>query len=111
MIAQTPNPPYYAVIFTSVRSSVDDGYEEMAKRMVELAKEQEGFLGAESVRDNLGITVSYWQNLESIATWKMNIEHRLAQRNGREKWYSAYKIRIALVEHDYGFEQQNRLSP
>jgi len=103
MIAKTPRPPYYAVIFSSVRTSFGDGYVEMAERMIELARQQEGFLGAESARNNLGITVSYWQNLESIANWKKNIEHQLAQRFGREKWYSAYKTRIALVERDYGF--------
>lgn len=103
MIAKTPAPPYYAFIFSSVRTAVDDGYAEMAGRMLELAQQQDGFLGAESVRNNLGITVSYWQNLESIANWKKNIEHQLAQRRGREKWYSAYKTRIALVERDSGF--------
>ncbi|RKD86497.1 antibiotic biosynthesis monooxygenase family protein [Mangrovibacterium diazotrophicum] len=103
MIAKTPTPPYYAVIFSSVRTSVVDGYVEMAERMLELAQQQKGFLGAESARNNLGITVSYWQNLESIANWKKNIEHQMAQCYGREKWYSAYKTRIALVERDYGF--------
>ena len=105
MIANTPPPPYYAVIFSSVRTSVDDGYVEMAERMIELAQQQEGFLGAESARNNLGITVSYWQNLESITNWKKNIDHQLAQKHGREKWYAAYKVRIALVERDYGFER------
>lgn len=105
MIAKTPKPPYYAVIFSSVRAGADDGYEEMAERMVQLAEQQAGFLGVESVRNNLGITVSYWQNLESISNWKKNIDHQLAQKYGREKWYAAYKVRIALVERDYGFER------
>ncbi|MBL7805576.1 MAG: antibiotic biosynthesis monooxygenase [Saprospiraceae bacterium] len=105
MIANTPAPPYYAVIFTSIRTEVDKGYEEMANRMVELAALQPGFLGIESARDSLGISVSYWDSLENIRQWKLVAEHRLAQELGRADWYSAYKTRICLVERDYGFER------
>ncbi|OOV88364.1 antibiotic biosynthesis monooxygenase family protein [Oceanospirillum linum] len=101
-IAQTPQPPYYAVIFTNQRTESDDGYGAMADRMVELAAEQPGFLGVESVRDGLGITVSYWENLDSIKYWKQNAEHKEAQRLGHEKWYASFKLRIAKVERDYG---------
>jgi heme-degrading monooxygenase HmoA len=103
MIAKTPPPPYYAVIFTSVRTETDEGYGGMARHMVELAAGQPGFLGVESARNELGITVSYWASLEAIRDWKAHSEHLLAQRFGREKWYSAYKTRICLVERDYGF--------
>lgn len=101
-IAATPEPPYYAVIFTSRRTADDNGYAETAARMVELAAEQPGFLGVESAREELGITVSYWSDLESIKAWKANIEHREAQRRGREHWYSSFKARISRVERDYG---------
>ena len=101
-IAKTPNPPYYAVIFSSLRSDDTDGYEETAARMVELAAQQPGFLGVESVREELGITVSYWSDLDSIKRWKSNSEHQLAQKMGMDKWYSSYKTRIARVERDYG---------
>lgn len=103
MIAKTPSPPYYAVIFTSVKSPEDEGYAAMAKRMEELAKAQPGYLGFESARTALGISVSYWKDLQSISQWKNNAEHLLAQQLGREKWYSAYHIRIAKVERDYSF--------
>jgi heme-degrading monooxygenase HmoA len=96
-IASTPKPPYYAVIFTSLRTDGDEGYAAMADRMVELASQQPGFLGIESVRENLGITVSYWDSLEAI-----NLEHQEAQKSGRERWYSSFKIRIAKVEREYG---------
>ncbi|MBV1787623.1 antibiotic biosynthesis monooxygenase [Marinobacterium sp. D7] len=102
LIAQTPEPPYYAVVFTSVRTEGDNGYGEMAARMVELASQQPGFLGVESAREEVGITVSYWSDLESIRNWKANLEHQLAQKLGREQWYSAFKTRIAKVERDYG---------
>ncbi|MEB8285450.1 antibiotic biosynthesis monooxygenase [Aeromonas veronii] len=102
MIANTPEPPYYAVIFTSLRTDEDAGYGAMAERMVELAQQQSGFLGMESARDGVGITVSYWRDLESIRHWKAELEHKEAQRLGREKWYSAFKTRIARVERDYG---------
>lgn len=101
-IANTPKPPYYAVIFTSLRTDIDQGYAEMARRMVELASRQPGFLGVESAREEVGITVSYWADLESIKAWKADIEHREAQRLGRELWYSAFKTRICKVERDYG---------
>jgi heme-degrading monooxygenase HmoA len=105
MIASTPAPPYYAVIFTSIKSDEHDGYEEMSEKMMQLARQQEGFLGVESARNDTGITVSYWKNLSSIKTWKKHTEHLFAQQLGREKWYRLYKTRICLVERDYGFEK------
>lgn len=104
MIAQTPEPPYYAVIFTSVRTEGDNGYAEMADHMVELARQQDGFLGVESARNEVGITVSYWRDLESIRKWKENAEHSFAREKGRQEWYSCFKTRVAKVERDYGFE-------
>lgn len=101
LIANTPEPPYYAVIFTSMRTEVDQGYGAMAEKMVELVQQQPGFLGVESAREEVGITVSYWADLESIKQWKNNIQHQAAQKLGREKWYAALKTRIAKVERDY----------
>lgn len=101
-IARTPRPPYYAVIFTSLRTTRDAGYAEMAERMAELAAQQPGYLGLESVRDDLGISVSYWADLDSIRNWKENLEHREAQRLGREQWYASFRLRIARVERDFG---------
>ncbi len=101
LIAQTPPPPYYAVIFTNTRTEGDHGYGAMAERMVELAAQQPGFLGAESARNEVGITVSYWKDLESIRAWKANAEHLEAQRLGHAQWYSAFTTRIARVERDY----------
>lgn len=106
MFAQTPPPPYYAVIFTSVLTAETEGYDAMALKMVELAKEQKGFLGYESSRTDIGITVSYWDNLDAIKTWKENLDHKQAQNLGKEKWYQSYKIRIAKVERDYDFNNQ-----
>jgi heme-degrading monooxygenase HmoA len=102
LIAKTPIPPYYAVIFTSHRTDGDNGYGEMAERMVALASKQPGFLGVESAREEVGITVSYWSDLESIRNWKANLEHQEAQKLGHEKWYSSFKTRISRVERDYG---------
>lgn len=108
MIAKTPAPPYYAVIFTSLKTTADEGYAAMSGRMAELAKQQPGYLGHESARDGLGITVSYWQSLEAIKNWKAVAEHAEAQRKGIQQWYSAYKTRICLVERDYGFEKEQQ---
>jgi heme-degrading monooxygenase HmoA len=105
MIASTPAPPYYAVIFTSIRTDVDEGYEEMSIKMLELAQQQPGYLGVESARNETGITVSYWKDLQSIRQWKHQTDHLLAQQLGRQKWYEAYKTRICFVERDYGFEK------
>ncbi len=106
MIAQTPQAPYYAVIFSTLRTDVDDGYLETAHRMEELAKEQEGYLGIESVREELGVTVSYWKSLEAITKWKNNAEHTIAREKGRKLWYKEYKLRICKVERDYEFKKQ-----
>ncbi|HLL96195.1 MAG TPA: antibiotic biosynthesis monooxygenase [Spirosoma sp.] len=105
MIAQTPEPPYYAVIFSSVRTDVDEGYASMADRMVELAHGQPGFLGIESARNELGITVSYWNSLSAIRSWRQHAEHLIAQQTGRDRWYEAYKTRICKVDRDYEFER------
>jgi heme-degrading monooxygenase HmoA len=103
MIAQTPKPPYYAVIFTSERTGIVEGYADTADKMVALASQQPGYLGHESARDGLGITVSYWESLDAIRNWKQQSEHLVAQQKGRDQWYSHYKTRICLVERDYGF--------
>jgi len=102
-MAKTPEPPYYAVIFSSKRTDVDEGYGTVAQRMVELASGQPGFLGVESARgtDGFGITVSYWTTLEAIAAWRAQGEHRIAQTNGRRKWYEHFEVRVAHVERAY----------
>jgi heme-degrading monooxygenase HmoA len=102
--ALLPEPPYYSVIFSSQRTSVENGYGQMADRMVELAAGQPGFLGLESARDNngFGITVSYWTSLQAIAEWRSQAEHRIAQETGKALWYQHYELRIARVERAYG---------
>ena len=102
--AVTPVPPYFAVIFSSTRTPGDQGYGEMADRMVELAARQPGFLGVESARgqDGFGITVSYWESEAAIAAWRGQLEHRQAQQLGLERWYDHFEIRVARVERAHG---------
>ncbi len=95
--------PYYAVIFTSLRTEGDNGYAAMAEEMEQLAQQQPGYLGIESARNELGITVSYWASLEAIKNWKANLDHLEAQKKGRTTWYSQYKVRICKVEREYEF--------
>lgn len=95
--------PYYAVIFTSTRTSGDKGYRLMSRQMEELAKNQPGYLGFESANDEIGISVSYWENLEYISKWKSNLKHMAAQELGKKEWYKWYKIRICIVEKEYEF--------
>ena len=97
--------PYYAVIFTNTRTDGDNGYAEMAVDMQETAKQQPGYLGFESARDEIGISVSYWESLEAIANWKSHAEHLIAQKRGIKDWYSWYKVRICLVEREYEFKR------
>ena len=92
-----PTSPYYAVIFTSISSDQQQGYAEMAKKMEELAQNQAGFLGMDSARDQLGITVSYWESLEAIDAWRKNSNHRVAKALGKKKWYSSYDLKICKV--------------
>jgi heme-degrading monooxygenase HmoA len=105
-IALTPDPPYVAVIFTSLRTEVEDGYAEAAARMEALAREQPGFLGVESARSGVGITVSYWESEEHARAWKRVAEHIAVQREGRTRWYSAYTVRIAHVAREYRCERE-----
>ncbi|WP_088070908.1 antibiotic biosynthesis monooxygenase family protein [Gottfriedia luciferensis] len=103
--AKTPTPPYYAVIFSSIRTDGDNGYGKMSEKMVELASTQKGFLGIESARDQeIGITVSYWDSLEAIKSWKEHATHRLAQNRGKKDWYESFAIRVCKVERDSFFE-------
>ncbi|WP_339201957.1 antibiotic biosynthesis monooxygenase [Paenibacillus sp. FSL P2-0322] len=104
-IAKTPRPPYYAAIFTSERTEGDGGYGVMGDKMVELAAQQPGFLGVESVRDHngVGITVSYWESLDAIKNWKYNELHKVAQEKGKSEWYKTFGLRVSKVERDYFF--------
>lgn len=95
--------PYYVVIFTSTQTDDTEGYSEMAEKMETLARHQEGFIGIESARNTIGITVSYWKSLEAIKNWKANTEHLLAQQKGREQWYNWYNVKICKVEREYEF--------
>ena len=99
-------PPYYAVIFTSKQSDSVDGYSEMAEKMDMLAKQQDGYLGMDSARNNIGITISYWSSLEAIKNWKANSEHLLAQQKGIGQWYKWYNVKICKVEREYAFEHK-----
>jgi heme-degrading monooxygenase HmoA len=100
--ATTPQPPYYAVIFTSVRHDGDNDYGEAAKQMLELASKQPGFLGFETARQDIGITISYWSTPEAIKAWKENVTHRQAQSRAKD-WYKTFRVRICRVEREYGF--------
>ena len=100
-------PPYYAVIFTNVQTSYTEGYEKMAQKMENLAKMQAGYLGMEHARDEVGITISYWENLNAIANWKANLEHQEAQITGKYKWYEWYTTRICKVEREYSFHRDS----
>jgi heme-degrading monooxygenase HmoA len=107
-LARTPEPPYYAVIFSSIRTQQDDqGYASAADRMMELASEQPGYLGVDSVRDatGVGITVSYWSSESAIAAWRRNAEHTIVREQGRKSWYVEYELRVAKVERAYGFRR------
>jgi heme-degrading monooxygenase HmoA len=96
--------PYYAVIFTSLLSEKTDGYAEMSNKMEKLAKLQDGFLGMNSARNDIGITISYWDSLEAIKNWKQQSDHLIAQEKGKSDWYSWYNIKICKVEREYEFE-------
>ena len=101
-IAATPEPPYVAVVFTSLRTQGDNGYSLMSMRMDELAAQQSGYLGHETARDDVGITVSYWVDEDAARAWKQVAEHLVAQQRGREVWYSDYRVRVASVLREYG---------
>ena len=103
MISNTPLPPYYAVIFSSVRTTDHEGYIETNALMNKLALQQDGFLGMEHASSEIGITISYWKDLEAIKHWKDDLDHQKAQIEGQKKWYNQYKVRISKVERDYDF--------
>ena len=110
MIASTPQPPYYTVIFSSEASDDTTGYGKMAARMVALAQAQRGFLGIETLNDTagFGITVSYWEDEAAIRSWKRNAEHLRAQAQGQELWYARYFLRVAKVERAYSFSKHDQ---
>ena len=95
--------PYYAVIFTSILNENSKGYNEMAESMLELVHQQPGFLGVDSARDKIGITVSYWSSLEAIDNWRTNLDHQNAKNIGKSKWYDSYNLKICKVIHQISF--------
>ena len=101
----TTKSPYYAVIFTSKKTDNIMDYDEMSKEMESLAKQQKGFLGMDSARNEIGITISYWDSLKAIKNWKENLQHQSAQKIGKETWYSQYYVRICKVEREYSFKK------
>lgn len=105
MLAATPDPPYTAVIFSSVRTDGDHGYAAMAAAMEDLAAKQDGYLGIEAARDDvLGVTVSYWRDERAARDWKQVAAHLVAQHRGRDQWYADYRVRIATVQRDYSMD-------
>jgi heme-degrading monooxygenase HmoA len=103
-LARTPDPPYLAVIFASVRNrQPGDQFDEIDQRMMTLAAQQPGFLGVETASSDVGITVSYWADEESIAAWRRNADHAFAQYEGRTRWFDAYELRVARVERAHSF--------
>ena len=106
----SPQPPYYAVIFSSIRTEIDNGYEEWNNKMFELVQKQDGYLGHESFRneERKGVTISYWKDLESLNKWRNETLHQKAQELGRQKWYEYYRIRVCKVERDYDFSVDDK---
>ncbi len=88
-----------------MHSETVKGYAEMAQQMEDLAEQQPGYLGFESAREGIGISVSYWESLAAIRDWKANTDHLFAQQKGIQEWYSWYKVRICLVEREYDFNK------
>ena len=111
--AATPEPPYYAVIFTSERTPGDNGYGETAQKMFGLASSMPGYLGFESARDagGIGIAVSYWASEADIARWKRQMDHLAAQESGKTRWYEHYELRVARVERAYSGPAGRQVMP
>ena len=103
---KTDFTPYYAVIFTSIQTETTEGYAEMAQQMEDLAKNQAGFISIDSARNSIGITVSYWENLEAIQQWKQHTDHLVAQQKGIKNWYAYYNVKICKVEREYSFNER-----
>jgi len=104
-LASLPDPPYVAVVFTSVRTDDDpEGYARAATAMDGRAAAQPGYLAHEGARDpvtGLGITVSYWRTEADARAWKAVADHLGVQRLGRERWYAEYRVVVAEVVRAY----------
>ena len=103
MLSSNDFIPYYAVIFTSILKHHEKEYDEMAIQMTELAKSQPGYIGFETARNVIGISISYWDSTDAIQNWKKHASHLLAQQLGQDKWYLYYKVRICKIEREYEF--------
>lgn len=97
-------PLFYAVIFTSKLTGVAiEDYERNAAKMEDLCAQQPGFLGMDSARSEVGITVCYWQSLADIENWRSHLDHKSVQEKGIEIWYESYDVKVCLVEKHYSF--------
>ncbi|GAB5465198.1 MAG: antibiotic biosynthesis monooxygenase [Candidatus Kapaibacteriales bacterium] len=108
MIANTPEPPYYAVVFTAkLNSLISESENDYTSTLNQLRSEVEnlpGFLGMESTGKEDEITVSYWKDIDDIRNWQTNKEHFIAKKKGIREWYDSYKVRICKVEKSYGID-------
>ncbi|MFE2581607.1 antibiotic biosynthesis monooxygenase family protein [Streptomyces sp. NPDC059378] len=100
-------PPYYAVVFTTVRTQDQSGYGETNARMEELVKDVPGYLGMDHAQTpgGLGITVAYFRDADALTQWRTDAEHRAAQQRGRDRWYESYTLHVAKVERSHGFRR------
>ena len=107
-ISNTPSPPYVCAVFTSIRTEINEGYEQMNDILFKEINKVSGYLGNETFRDKdgFGVNVSYWKDMKSLKYWRDNELHKKAQALGKSKWYKEYKLRICKVERNYEFNSK-----
>jgi heme-degrading monooxygenase HmoA len=94
------------VVFRSrLTAEAGDDYSEMAAEMLATAEEMPGFVEFKSFKSDDGERVSlvYWQDHETMAAWRNHPRHRIAQSNGRAKWYAEFRLEVADIVRESKF--------
>jgi heme-degrading monooxygenase HmoA len=96
------------VVFRSrLTAEAGDDYSQMAEEMLATAQDMPGFVEFKSFKSDDGERVSlvYWQDHETMAAWRNHPRHRVAQTNGRSKWYAYFRLEVADILRETKFER------
>ncbi len=99
-----------AIFRSRLREDAGSDYRPVAERMLELARSMPGFVDFKSFRAEDGERVSLieFESLEALEAWRDHPEHLKAQRAGRERFYSEYRLQLCEPLRAYSFDGEER---
>ena len=89
---------------------VREDYVSLVDRMIELAASMPGYISHKGffADDGERVTIVEFESEEAQRAWRMQPEHRDAQRKAREIYYSSYSVQVCEVKRESKFERNAR---